>query len=91
MKNIVLLEIASNSKDNFINPNRLEPLGIEYVGSHAAERGYNVEIFSDTFDDIEDVINKIRINKVDIVGISTFTYSFKKGLEVARRIKKTRK
>lgn len=88
MKKIILLEIASNNKDNFINPNRLEPLGIEYIGACIKHKGYDVEIFSDTFDEIKNIFDKIKKNKVDVVGISTYTYSYKKGLEIAKKIKK---
>lgn len=87
MSRIILIEIASNVKDNFINPNKLEPLGIEYVGAHALNHGYSVDIISDTFEDVIKKVNETNFDDVLVVGISAFTYSFTKGLSIANKIK----
>ncbi|NVM54538.1 MAG: cobalamin B12-binding domain-containing protein [Candidatus Helarchaeota archaeon] len=84
-----MIQVTSDKEDNFINPNKLEPLGIEYIGACVQNSGYDVEIFSDSFDNIQNIVEKIKKDKVNVVGISTFTHSYKKGLEIAKKIKKS--
>ena len=78
-------------KISFIQPyfkNIWEPLGIGYISSYIKKNykgDLDINFFHGNFDDEKDII--LQSAKSDIIAISTTTPTFKKGIELATKIK----
>jgi len=55
---------------------QLEPIGLEYIGAIVVDDGYPVKIFHQINENNEKLISDVINYKPDIIGFSTYTYTF---------------
>ncbi len=84
--------LVSPSQENIYGPGirpPYPPLGLLYIGAVLLQEGYNVELIDFDIDcsNEDDFLEKVKLNKPEIVGFTTVTPTFQSGLELAQKIK----
>ena len=64
-----------------------EPLGICYLSAYLKRKGHISKVIHQLDLSDDDLLKKVKEFHPEIVGFSTFTYNFKKGKDLALRIK----
>jgi anaerobic magnesium-protoporphyrin IX monomethyl ester cyclase len=71
---------------------RFPALGIAYVASSLRAAGHHIGLLDGKLDDLtlDDIVNRVREDRPDLVGITCMTVEYPRAVEIARRIKQDR-
>lgn len=71
---------------------RFPALGIAYVASSLRAAGHHIDLLDGKLDDLtlDDIVNRVREDRPDLVGITCMTVEYPRAVEIARRIKQDR-
>jgi anaerobic magnesium-protoporphyrin IX monomethyl ester cyclase len=71
---------------------RFPALGIAYIASSLRAAGHEIELLDGKLDEltIDDVVERVRDGRPDLVGITCMTVEYPRAVEIARRIKDER-
>lgn len=84
---IALLEIGRWFAGKLASHSQLEPLAIEYLAGYLEKKGYNVNLFQQRHENLDQLIKKIIKIEPNMVGISCYTYTFPDALYIAKYVK----
>ncbi len=89
IKKVFLIELNEGlwNAGKFTRYACVEPLGIEYLGALAKERGCEVKIIQQKTMPHSKIVKEIESFNPDVVGISAMTYSLKQACELSSEIK----
>lgn len=71
--------------------NEFEPIGLQYIASVLINKGYDVDIFRQMSESIEELENTILIAKPDLVCFTVLTYNYNESLSLATKLKLSNK
>lgn len=87
---IALVDVTQNHWQTgyYCRHSQLEPIGLEYIGAIIVDAGYDVRIFHQINANNENFLVDIIEFNPDIIGFSTYTYTFKIICNIASTLKR---
>ncbi|MEM2919052.1 MAG: radical SAM protein [Candidatus Micrarchaeia archaeon] len=84
---IAFVEIGKYAVGKLASHSEIEPFAIEYIGAAVEKAGYDVELFQQRNQNIDQLVEEILRTNPQIVGVSCYTYKFPDALKLAKNIK----